>query len=572
MAAYGVLKDRQAALFVEYDGYWRHGEKEGIDRDRQKNVALLAYAPPGSHVLRISHTVNKPLDNFVFCISVDTWRQGDQKSLSRSLDNVLSQMLVGLEGVLNDKMFKQWQLLRKADMIEISKLAQELANATMLARGGNTIGEISAFLVSEGFSAQDIALMQQKASLNGQSIQKTLCPKLRWFLHVGFSKSQVAKAVARCPQLLRLSIEQNLEPTMMWFIDLGLTKGQFAKAVADHPHILGLSLDQNLERKVHWFEGLGLTKIQIVKTVVRCPWLLSFSIEQNLELKVRCLSDFGFCRSQIAKAIANQPQILGLSIELNLEPTMMWFIDLGLTKHQLAKAVADHPQILGLSLDQNLERKVRWLEVLGLAKIQIAKVVAAYPRMLGYNIGNLELKVQWLLDLGLSKNQTAKTIAGFPQILGLSIEQNLEPTRRFILNMGLSDTEITNAVTTFPQIIGLSLVKNLEPKYELLLNFAGKEEAAKLIAKFPIFFGYRFLRLTERLNILEKRGEKAKLISAMVLTEEAFRKRFQESAKPYCCLVVFRVPSCGCGVWQLVLVSIFSGSCLDRDLYIFLIS
>ena len=36
LSIYGVLKDKDAALFVEYDGYWRHEGKEGMARDRRK--------------------------------------------------------------------------------------------------------------------------------------------------------------------------------------------------------------------------------------------------------------------------------------------------------------------------------------------------------------------------------------------------------------------------------------------------------------------------------------------------------------------------------------------------------
>ena len=41
LSLYGVLKDENAALFIEYDGYWRHEGKEGIQRDTKKNAALL---------------------------------------------------------------------------------------------------------------------------------------------------------------------------------------------------------------------------------------------------------------------------------------------------------------------------------------------------------------------------------------------------------------------------------------------------------------------------------------------------------------------------------------------------
>ena len=70
LAAYGVLKDENAGLFVEYDGYWRHGEREGLKMDQQKNEALLLFAPKGSCVVRISHTIGMPLQDNVLWIKV----------------------------------------------------------------------------------------------------------------------------------------------------------------------------------------------------------------------------------------------------------------------------------------------------------------------------------------------------------------------------------------------------------------------------------------------------------------------------------------------------------------------
>ena len=146
LAAYGVLKDRQAALFVEYDGYWRHGEKEGIDRDGLKNAALLAYAPPGSHVLRISHTVSKPFDGKVLWICVGTWRQGDHKSLSKTLEHVLAGTIDGFEQVLHQKFLMPGRLRMQKDCIRISNSSQRIVNAALSMQSGSTSEEISAFL------------------------------------------------------------------------------------------------------------------------------------------------------------------------------------------------------------------------------------------------------------------------------------------------------------------------------------------------------------------------------------------------------------------------------------------
>ena len=56
----GVLKDENAALFVEYDGYWRHEGKEGMERDEAKNAALLKYVPAGSYI-------NQPQNSVLEC-------------------------------------------------------------------------------------------------------------------------------------------------------------------------------------------------------------------------------------------------------------------------------------------------------------------------------------------------------------------------------------------------------------------------------------------------------------------------------------------------------------------------
>ena len=57
LTAYGVLKATDAALFIEYDGYYRHMEPLGLARDVRKTSALLKLAPKGSVVVRIIATL-----------------------------------------------------------------------------------------------------------------------------------------------------------------------------------------------------------------------------------------------------------------------------------------------------------------------------------------------------------------------------------------------------------------------------------------------------------------------------------------------------------------------------------
>ena len=89
LAVYGAFQTKEAALFLEYDGYYRHLSPAGTAADIRKNKALLAFAPSGSHVLRIAHA-HRGLE--LSCgmgeVVVDLWHLGHAASLIKALRQV----------------------------------------------------------------------------------------------------------------------------------------------------------------------------------------------------------------------------------------------------------------------------------------------------------------------------------------------------------------------------------------------------------------------------------------------------------------------------------------------------
>ena len=564
LSAYGVLKDENAALFVEYDGYWGHAEKEGIKRDELKNAALLAYAPQGSYVIRISpHAQSIRLDGNILQVPVDTWPNGDLQPLYQAVVSVLRQVQMQLSEVLHPNLIQRWQALTgSSGGVRLEAAGVRFAEQATAALGFNTSAEIQAYLGEHGFCQRDAArilggVSSRKVSIEcalepalcfffdlgvnktqvakavagfpqilGLSIEQNLKPTVQWLLDLGLSEAQVAKAVARFPHILGYSIEQNLKPTVQWLLDLGPSTAQVAKAVAGFPPILGLSIEQNLKPTVKWLLDLGLNEVQVAKAVAAHPPMLWLSIEQNLKPTVQWLLDLGLSEAQVAKAVARFPHILGYSIEQNLKPTVQWLLDLGPSTAQVAKAVAGFPPILGLSIEQNLKPTVKWLLDLGLSEAQVAKAVARSPPILSLSIEeNLAPTVQWLLDLGLSQAQVAKAVAGKPQILGYSIEENLKPTVQWLVDLGLSQAEVSQAVASFSPIIGLSIT-NLQSKLTLLKIYFQNGGAARLVAICPRILSYSIKRLEGRLKVLDAKDKTDKLTQAMTLSEEDFMRRF----------------------------------------------
>ena len=538
LATHGLLRDPEAALFIEYDGYWRHGEKAGIEMDQLKNLFLLTFAPTGSKVIRIGHKMSQRgnCDANILWVCVDPWRQGDQKALAFTFGQLLAQIVDGLPSALNQDMLRKLQGQTGRKALHLAVDSKNIVEAAMKAKGRNTREEISSFLHRQGFTVIHISMMLESQLSPGQSIDNNLKPKLQWLSQLGLSKSQVAKAVAAFPKFLGCRIEQNLKPTVQWLLDMGLSKPQIAKVVATNPATLGYSIELNLKPTVQWLLDMGLSKPQIAKAVATHPAILGYSIEENLKPTVQWLLDLGLSKAQAAKAVATSPAALGLSIEQKLKPTVQWLLDLGLSKAQVAKTVATFPATLGLSIELNLKPTVQWLLDMGLSKAQVAKAVATFPALLGYSIEeNLKPTVQWLLDLGLNKTQVAKAVATSPAALGLSIEQKLKPTVQWLLDLGLSKAQVAKAVATFPATLGLSIELNLKPTVQWLLDMGlSKAQVAKAVATFPALLGYS---IEENLKptvqwLLDLGLNKTQVAKAVANKPQIFGYSIEQNLKP----------------------------------------
>ena len=374
LAVHGVLKRKDAALFVEYDGFWRHSEDERLSIDRKKNAALLSHAPLGSLIVRIGHWECKPLESGPQCFwtTVDRWKSGDQKSISKVLKTVFLEILAEFGECLDLSVATRFQKLAGMDFVPASARAVEFINDAAAVAGGSTTEELFDVLTDTGFSRSQAELLAENSHMLRFSSETQIKPGLSYLFSLGLSEVEISKAAIRYPKILGISIEHKLKPTAKWLSDLGLSQRQII-AVTASPHILCCSIEENLKPTVQWLLDLGLTKSQVAKIVATQPQVLGCSIQQNLKPTVQWLLDLGLTKIQVAKVVATQPRVLGYSLEQNLKPTVQWLLDLGLTKSQVAKAVATHPQVLGCSIEENLKPTVQWLLDLCLTKSQIAK-------------------------------------------------------------------------------------------------------------------------------------------------------------------------------------------------------
>ncbi|CAE7337749.1 Hmgcs1 [Symbiodinium natans] len=128
LATYGALKAPEAGLFVEYDGHPCHQQRYGDKRDRAKNAALLSLAPD-SWVVRISHGDRQPMGRNVLSVKVNFWQGESDQSLTRTLSEVIQQMLSGLRSELDPGV--ALRLLQHQASNRLCPKAKEFAEAAL---------------------------------------------------------------------------------------------------------------------------------------------------------------------------------------------------------------------------------------------------------------------------------------------------------------------------------------------------------------------------------------------------------------------------------------------------------
>ena len=241
----------------------------------------------------------------------------------------------------------------------------------------------------------------------GLSIGAKLKPTVERLHEVGFSNSQVSKAIARCPRLRGYSSEANLKPIVEWLHEIGLSKAQVSSAIASHPELLALRIEANLKPTVEWLHEVGLSQAQVSKAIATYPALLGCSIETNLKPTVEWLHEVGLSKVQVSKAIATFPKLLCYSIEANLKPTVTWLHEAGLSEAEVSTVLASHPRVLGYSIEKNLSPKLSLLQRYYTAD-SIRAMIAVFPALLAYSHARLENRLLILHGRGqLSRLFTA---------------------------------------------------------------------------------------------------------------------------------------------------------------------
>lgn len=171
-----------------------------------------------------------------------------------------------------------------------------------------TSNERTKYLLSFGFTYDDIIKMYEKSSTVANLTTKNIKRKISDLNAIGFTDKNIIKMSKVSPVILTLSVE-NIISKIKLFLELGFNKEETLSIILKYPQALTVSTD-NIINKFNCIISLGFTKEEVIFMVKRYPPLLSLSIE-NINSKVQFYDSIGF-----HDVIIRKPLYLIMSVRL----------------------------------------------------------------------------------------------------------------------------------------------------------------------------------------------------------------------------------------------------------------
>ena len=286
---------------------------------------------------------------------------------------------------------RNWGLTDK-DLAKLQLHLPSSIRSALLNNSAKKLEEVACFLVEEcGMPKMKVAdALLGNVFLASSSVDEYLKAKVEYLKSLGITKDQLAKLIARCPQLLSYSMELRVQK----LVEVGLRTEDIGKVVIKHPGLLGTGIGK-IDGIVEYLRAAGV--MDVSKCILRHPQILSLSLTGKVHAMTTFLkSELLLSSAQINRTISIQPSIFTYSVESNLLPKVLFFQELGFGKQEIGKMVALHPAFMGHSLEVAIKPKIRYL--LNVMKRELNEIIS-FPQYLSYSLsGRIQPRFEILGD------------------------------------------------------------------------------------------------------------------------------------------------------------------------------
>ncbi|XP_065868858.1 uncharacterized protein [Euphorbia lathyris] len=286
------------------------------------------------------------------------------------------------------------------------------------------------------------------------------------FQKFGFSKIQISEIIRKFPKMLYCNPEKTISPKLEFFLSRGASTPELVKIFTSYPWILNRSLQNQLIRTFNILIGLFQSEDKVIEVMKRNPRVLRNSPEAMVH-NINILRENGVPESNILWLIRKHWQCIE-TIPVKFKKIVEEVKEMGFSplKLQFVEAIIILTVVSKLKRDRKVEVYKRW----GWSDKDINIAFKKFPRFMAYSEDNIRATMDFYVNkLGLESS----VIMNYPMLVGLSLKKRLIPRGaviQFLSSKGL--VKLDSSIST---LFRCSEVQFLE-KY---VNF--HEEAPHLI-------------------------------------------------------------------------------------------
>ncbi|KAK4387252.1 hypothetical protein Sango_2595800 [Sesamum angolense] len=244
---------------------------------------------------------------------------------------------------------------------------------------------VSYLINSCGLSSEAAISASQKLQLNSPEKPDLL---LALFKSHGFSNANISKTIAKLPIILKADPEKTVSPKLKFFLSVGVPPPILARMVSHSPQILRCSLQDRIIPVYDILKALLQTDERIVHFIKRAGGNYHFinGVLKYIHSNVATLRKYGLSESNISFFLPHNPKILLIETD-KLAVLVDRVIELGFdtTKVQFVVAMETlfvHPKCMSLS-----EKKIMSVMEFLVNEMSFQPLdIANYPVVICYNL------------------------------------------------------------------------------------------------------------------------------------------------------------------------------------------
>ncbi|XP_077249373.1 uncharacterized protein LOC143888869 [Tasmannia lanceolata] len=296
---------------------------------------------------------------------------------------------------------------------------------------------------------------------------------LSFFRSHDLTQTHISNIITKCPRLLLSNPNKTLKPKVEFFLGLGIPAPELARTLCGNPYMLRISLENHIIPIFYCLKSILHTNKDIIYLFRKARYLIQCNPQKTLEPNLTTLQNYGVPDSRILTLMKTYPAALGLKSD-HFSEVVAKVKEMGFDPSDSSFVVAIVP--MSVTNKSTWEGKLEVYRSFGWTEEEILSAFKKEPRCM-ITSGK---KLKRVMDFFANQMDLKPSfLSRHPKIFLLSFEKRIRPrcsVLHILMSKGiLNDLKLSTALNlSESKFIEKYVTKNKERVPEIVSVYQGK--------------------------------------------------------------------------------------------------